>query len=313
MDNEINRDARSLYNVSTRAQYDECAKHLLAHKSFLSRILKGTVTELADFDVERIKRECLTESPQISTVPVDRDVTVTSKVESAATEDKTLTEGDIYYDLKLNVRVPGEGDIRLIINLESQKDSTSYPLEKRGLYYASRLISAQKGVIFEKNDYGKIRKVYSIWIRMNVSGDKKNTITMYKLKECDIIGSRKAPKEDYDLINVVMIGLGDYRDAETGSVLRMLDVIFAAEMKPDMKREILSEEYDIPMTEAIREVDTMCNFSEGIFEQGEKSGAKKTAINLLKLRRNSIEEIAQCTELSVEEVKELEKEISALV
>ena len=136
---------------------------------------------------------------------------------------------------------------------------------------------------------------------------------MYKLKECDIIGSRKAPKEDYDLINVVMIGLGDYKDAAAGSVLRMPDVIFAAEMKPDRKREILSEEYEIPMTEAVREVDTMCNFSEGIFEQGERSKAIKTAKKFLELRKNSIEEIAQCTELSVEEVKELEKEISALV
>ena len=114
-----------------------------------------------------------------------------------------------------------------------------------------------------------------------------------------------------------MIGLGDYREAAVGSVLRMLDVLFAAEMRPGEKVELLSDEYNIPMKEAKKEVDTMCNFSDGIFEQGEKSGAKKNArknaINLLKLGKNSIEDIAQCTELTVEEVKELEAEMCATV
>ena len=317
MENEMNQDARSIYSVNDKAQCDACAKKLLAHKSFLALILKETVKELADFDVERIKRECLTESPQISSVPVDRDVPVPSMVESANTEDRTVTEGDVYYDIKLNVRVPGEEDIRLIINLEAQKETTSYPLEKRGLYYASRLISAQKGVVFEKSDYGKIRKVYSIWIRMNVDEDRKNTITMYNISEYGIIGDKKAPKENYDLINVVMIGLGDYKEAAVGSVLRMLDLLFTAGIKPGEKVELLSDEYNIPMTETIKEVDTMCNFSDGFFEQGEKSGAKKnakmTAKYLLELGKLNMDEIAEATKLTVEEIKELEEEMCATV
>ena len=149
--------------------------------------------------------------------------------------------------------------------------------------------------------------------RTGVTGDKKNTITVYNLTESAIIGNRKAPKKDYDLITVVMIGLGDYSEAAAGSVLRMLDVIFSTNLEPDDKKKILSEEYEIPMTE--REVREMCNLSEGIYENGVQDGENNKAIttaqNFLKLNKVTIEDIAMCTGLTVEEVKQIEKDMYA--
>lgn len=37
-------------------------------------------------------------------------------------------------------------------------------LTRRGIYYAARLITSQKGTVFKNDDYNAIKKVYSIWI-----------------------------------------------------------------------------------------------------------------------------------------------------
>ena len=84
------------------------------------------------------------------------------------TEDTGLKEQSIYYDIRFNVRVPtygGRTSIQMIINIEAQLDTyPGYPIEKRAIYYCCRLISAQYGTVFHKSEYGKMCKVYSIWI-----------------------------------------------------------------------------------------------------------------------------------------------------
>jgi len=312
-------EGKCIDTVGEQARYDEAAKHILSHKQFLARILKETVAELADFSIDRIIMECLTEQLSVSFVPVDRD-DAPSKIESHNTEDTTMREGKNFYDLKFNISIPGESDeIKLIINLESQKDTVNYPLEKRGLYYIGRLLSSQKGYVFEGDHYEKLRKVYSIWVCMNVTKDKCNTVTVYNLNEHDIIGSRKAEKENYDLICMVMIGLGNPEETKPGSMLNMLDVLFSDKLEVNKKMELLEDNCKIPMKEErlIEEVETMCNLGQGIYErgleqgldQGEKRKAIKTAKNFLKLGKVTVEEIAMCTDLSVDEVKKLESEM----
>ena len=84
------------------------------------------------------------------------------------TEDTGLKEQSIYYDIRFNVRIPtyrGRTSIQMIINIEAQLDTyPGYPIEKRAIYYCCRLIFAQYGTVFHKSEYGKMRKVYSIWI-----------------------------------------------------------------------------------------------------------------------------------------------------
>ena len=194
-----------------------------------------------------------------------------------------------------------------------------YPLEKRGLYYIGRLLSSQKGYVFKNDHYENLRKVYSIWICINVTRDKQNTVTVYNLKEHDIIGARKAKKEDYDLISMVMIGLGDPKETENGSMLKLLDVLFSDKIEVKEKMDLLETKCGIRMKDnkLAEEVETMCNLGQGIYErgleqgleQGEKRKAIEAAVNFLKLGKNSIEDIAMCTDLSVEEVKRLESEM----
>ena len=150
-------------------------------------------------------------------------------------------------------------------------------MEKRGIYYIGRLISAQKGIIFENDHYEKIRKVYSIWIRSNVTKDMKNTVTVYNLTENDIIGARKAKKEDYDLICMVMIGLGDHEDVQPGTMLKMLDVLFSKQLETKDKKDLLEAQCGIPMKEERikEEVETMCSLGQGIYQEGLEQGLEQ--------------------------------------
>ena len=56
--------------------------------------------------------------------------------------------------------------------------------------------------------YGKIRKVYSIWICTQPSDGFENTLTRYSIKPEQLIGEAQEETENYDLMSVVMICLG---------------------------------------------------------------------------------------------------------
>ena len=67
------------------------------------------------------------------------------------------------------------------------------------------MISAQKNTVFVNSHYEKIRKVYSIWIQMNVGKEKANTITEYSVAEKNIVGEVKEKESNYDLIIVAQL------------------------------------------------------------------------------------------------------------
>ena len=92
------------------------------------------------------------------------------------------------------------------------------------------MISAQKNTVFVNSHYEKIRKVYSIWIQMNVGKEKANTITEYSMSEKNIVGAVKEKESHYDLMTVIMIGLGSEQTADR-PILRLLDVLLPVETK----------------------------------------------------------------------------------
>ncbi len=90
-------------------------------------------------------------------------------IRGAQTEDSTIKEGTVTYDIRFYAVVPRSGEMAsLILSIEAQNDFyPGYPIIKRGIYYCSRMISSQYGVEFVDNQYEKICKVYSIWICAN--------------------------------------------------------------------------------------------------------------------------------------------------
>lgn len=183
--------AKNINTASEKASYDASCKRLLANKIILAWIMKSCLEEYKDFDVEKISQECIEGSPQISKLPVNQDET--SKYEElingGKTEDSTMTEGTIHYDIRFFAYVPKTKEtIKLILNVEAQNDFyPGYPIIKRSIYYCSRLISAQYGTEFTDSHYEKIRKVYSIWICVNPPVYRKNTITRYMIQEENLV------------------------------------------------------------------------------------------------------------------------------
>ena len=55
-------------------------------------------------------------------------------------------------------------------------------------------------------------------------------------------------------------------------------------------------------------ITTMCKIMEDMRNKAEQDKAKKTAVRLIKLGKMTLEEIAEATELSLDIVKELEKQ-----
>lgn len=102
---------------------------------------------------------------------------------------------------------------------------------------------------------------------------RENTITRYRLVEEHLVGEAKEPVRNYDLLSVIVLCLGGPDGENYDGVLRMLDVLLGGETSEAEKRRILQEDYDIPMTLAMKEeVRQMCNLSKGMIEKGMAQG-----------------------------------------
>ena len=84
------------------------------------------------------------------------------------TENAEINEGLVRFDIVFYVRMK-DGLSQIILNVEAQKNEpVGYELLNRAVFYVSRLISSQKERDFENTNYNDIKRVYSIWICMNM-------------------------------------------------------------------------------------------------------------------------------------------------
>lgn len=260
-------------------QYDEHAKDILSKKDVLAHILKFTIADFQDMDSAEIA-ELIEGEPFVSKVsvePGETNRTFHGKITGNNTENTELGEGSIFFDIVFYVRMK-DGITRIIINLEAQsKEKPGYPLINRSIFYASRLISSQKGRNFEHSDYGEMLRTYSIWICFNV---EENCLNHLHLTNASLLGSH-AWKGDLDLINIFLVGLNkDLSEkalrATDSDLHYMLGTIFSNDLSSKDKVRLLSEREDMPAGTQIRkELDTMCDLSYGIEERGIEKGIEK--------------------------------------
>lgn len=254
-----------------KAQYDASCKRLLSEKIFLAWIMKSCLKEYENCKVEEIAEKYIEGEPEISAVPVAPDET--NKIRGLDTEDKTLTEGTVTYDIRFMATLPNSaGLIQMIINVEAQNNFyPGYPLVMRAIYYCCRLISSQQGTEFTHSEYQKIKKVASIFICLNPPKERRNTITRYYITEENLVGSVRETLSHYDLLTATILCIGGGEDS-TG-VFRLLDTLLSADAPVEERCRILQDEFDIPMTETLEtEVETMCNLSQGVEERGRLRG-----------------------------------------
>lgn len=313
MDTELKNAIKA---TDLKAQYDSSAKRLLGQKSILAHILVKTVDEFNGMNPRDVV-DCIEGTPYISTVPIEPGLTnrVNEKngqrLVSFNTENEEINEGLVRFDIVFYVRMK-DGLSQIIINVEAQKDEpTGYEILNRAIFYVSRLISSQKERDFDNSSYDDIKRVYSIWVCMNM---EENTMSHVHLIKEDLIGSYKW-KGNLDLFNIIMIGLAKELPGhnEMYELHRLLGALLSQELTIDEKLNIIGNEYDIPIEEDFRkDVSVMCNLSQGIEEKGiaigrEKGRAEGEAALIMKMYKNgfTVEQISSATDMDIENVKKI--------
>ena len=211
--------------------------------------------------------------------------------------------------------------MEIFVNVEIQNNDTpGYPIPKRGIYYASRMISSQRGTIFKDQEYGKIKKVASIWICEDTANFRSDTINRYSIAEECLRGDFQEDKDNYDLMTVVVLRLGNKGTCSDDNAIRLLSKMFSLEMGYEAKIDALQNEFKISVSREIEEeVLNVCNLSQGVYNKGYDSGydsgfdsgvsagelkkAKEMAYRLLD-KGMPCGEIAEMAEVDVKTVQE---------
>lgn len=267
--------AEDIRVTDQNAQYDAACKKLLSEKIILAWIMKSCLEEYRDLGVKEIAEKYIEGTPQVGEVAITPGETNATKVRGISNEDTVQGEGKVTFDIRFLAWAPVSGElIQLIVNVEAQgKLNTGYPMVKRAIYHCSRMISAQYGTEFIHSEYQKIKKVYSIFVCMMTPKNRQNSITRYRLVEENLIGNVKEPVRNYDLMSAVMLCLGGAKGENYDGVLKLLDVLLSSEAGIAEKRQVLQDDFDIPMTETLEaEVQAMCNLSQGVEEKGRIRG-----------------------------------------
>ena len=264
MDKDIKK---SISATDKDAQYDEKAKNLLGHKIILAHILVKTIGEFKGMNPKDVV-QYIEGEPYISTVPVDAGSTNVEKEQDGEkviglnTENSELNEGLVRFDIIFYVRMK-DGLSQVIVNIEAQKaEPSAYDIINRAVFYVSRMISSQKGREFIKSNYNDIKRVYSIWLCMNMS---QNCMNYIHFTQESVVGTYQW-KGDIDLANIVLIGLAEDlpEKEEKYELHRLLGALLSAKLDVNTKLE----------SDIRKDVNDMCNLSQGIKEQAYVEGTE---------------------------------------
>ena len=307
MDMLIDTEIKNAVSAADQdAQYDDKAKRLLGNKIILAHILVKTVDEFKGMNPKEVV-SYIEGEPLIGVVPVEPGLTNAGKEENGQrivgmnTENAEINEGLVRFDIIFYVRMK-DGISQVIVNLEAQKDEpTSYHILNRAVFYVSRLVSSQKERDFVKTNYNDIKRVFSIWVCMNMD---ENSMDYVHLTDDKLLGSYPW-KGGLDLLNIVLIGIANElpEHDDKYELHRLLSTLLSAELTVDEKLGIIKTEYSIPVDEKLRkDMSAMCNLSQGIRENATDNAITGVIMNMHRDGYSS-EQIARIVEKTIEEVE----------
>ncbi len=182
-------------------------------KEVLAVILQGTVEEYKEYSRKKImgfiEAGSIDESKEVSTGRTN------TQLDGERAEFVQLNEKTSNFDIAFRARNPKISNenvlVSLHIDIEPQKTyRPGYPIEKRGMYYLARRLSSQLALVTEQTDYKQLEKCYSIWIcRDDIPVKARNSISCYGMSNLWNTGENITSREDYDLITLVVIKLGN--------------------------------------------------------------------------------------------------------
>ena len=153
------------------------------------------------------------------------------------TENAEVNEGLILFDIIFYVRMK-DGFSQVIVNLEAQKDEPiSYYILNRAVFYVSRLVSSQKERDFVKTNYNDIKRVFSIWVCMNMD---ENSMDYVHLTDDKLLGTHQW-QGGLDLLNIVLIGISDKisEHDDKYKLHRLLGTLFSMELTVEDRKSVV--------------------------------------------------------------------------
>ena len=308
--------------AGAKAQYDGHVKRILGNRQVLARILKGASEEFREYSPEEIVG-WIEPDIEIEGTALRPGETGKGKllITGDSTESRIPGEGTITYDIRFRVYVPGQGrreTVKLLMNVEAQKKFyLKYRIVTRGIFYGARMLSEQLDREFTDSEYGKLKKVYSIWICMNAPLHIGNALTEYWIGKRDIIGIMPEKKKNYDKLSVIIICLNEKSKEKGGELHGFLNTLLSPRMNAARKKEVLLRDYGVEMEQEIgEELKQMCNLSEAIEEYAMREGVRKGVRKGISLTKNimrlagegkSEEEISALCGVSAKMVREIMK------
>ena len=243
------------------------------------------------------------------------------RIDSLNSEANAIREQTVYYDIRFRAYIPGSAEpVQLIINLEIQlNDTPGYPLVTRGFYYCARMISEQYGTVFTGEHYEELQKVYSIWICPDPAKKRRNGIFRYHTVQDTVLGKPYESPDSYDLMEVVIVNLGDADKESDLEILDLLNTLFSLSISPETKKARLQDDFGIAMTEEFEsEVQDMCNLGKALveqgieqgIEQGVEQGVKQKNLSLAKMMledKEPIDKIKKYTGFATDKLEEIAK------
>lgn len=219
-------------------------------------------------------------------VPISKNL---SNIQGLSEEDLSLNEGDTRYDVIFKAKAPGKGDILvdLKINVEAQGNyNPGYSIPTRSIMYASRMLASEFGEFGNTIDYNNVYKVYSIWVCFNVSKRAKNSIAKIHMELENALGyTDDIEKSEYDLMETIILRLGDPNERTDSKAIDALNSIFFTFGK---EREQRLKELDLDTPSIRKEVENMFNYAEVIEAYGENRGYEKAQEENEKKQRENV-------------------------
>ena len=277
-------DALSVMQLTAQMEgLDAQSKVLLRSKEVLAVILQGVVEEYHGYSrreiMDFIEADSIVDGREVSPGRTN------TQILGDSTEFALLNEKVSQFDLAFRVKNPQLSTenvlVRLHIDVEPQKTyQPGYPIEKRGIYYLARSLSSQLSLVTETTDYGRLEKCYSIWIcRDDIPQEDRYSISFYEVVNTKNIGGTAIDKQQYDLMTLVVIKLGDKMyngdKAEEGfSLLNFLNALMYPHKEDFM--EVISDYIDFSDNEELwKESPHMTGLGQSIYEEGIEEGIEQ--------------------------------------
>ena len=175
------------------------------------------------------------------------------------------------------------------------------------------MISEQYGTVFTNEHYEKLQKVYSIWICPDPAKKRRNGIFRYHTVQDAVLGKPYESPGSYDLMEVVIVNLGDADRESDLEILDLLNTLFSLSISSETKKKRLQEDFDIAMTEEFEsEVQDMCNLGKALVDQGIEQGVEKKNLSLAKMMlrdKEPVDKIERYTGYATDKLKEIAESI----